>query len=91
MYLILDGRAIPSREALHDLLAEMLALPEYYGRNLDALYDCLTDFSQPLDVILLHTDTLEENLGGYADALQQLLQDSAAENDKITIYHAEAE
>ncbi|MCR5824981.1 MAG: barstar family protein [Oscillospiraceae bacterium] len=35
----IDGNAIDSREALHDTLRAQLALPDYYGRTLDALYD----------------------------------------------------
>ncbi|WP_327194827.1 barstar family protein, partial [Paenibacillus alvei] len=30
----LDGRAISSRNAVHDVLSEVLELPDYYGRNL---------------------------------------------------------
>jgi hypothetical protein len=29
-------------ESFHDVLAETLGLPDFYGRNLDALIDCLT-------------------------------------------------
>ena len=36
----LDGNLIKQRG--HDYLAEALNLPDYYGKNLDALYDCLT-------------------------------------------------
>ncbi len=31
-------------ELAHEYLQEMLELPDYYGKNLDALYDCLTSF-----------------------------------------------
>ena len=41
----LDCRAILSREALHGALARTLDLPEWYGRNLDALADCLGDIA----------------------------------------------
>ena len=30
------------RSAIHDYLKRKLGLPDYYGGNLDALYDCLT-------------------------------------------------
>lgn len=30
---------LPDRAALHDLLVGALKLPDYYGRNLDALYE----------------------------------------------------
>ena len=44
MRFILNGGSIHSREALHQALAAGLHLPEWYGGNLDALHDCL---SQP--------------------------------------------
>ena len=30
---------------MHRALADLLDFPDYYGNNLDALNDCLTDFS----------------------------------------------
>ena len=49
---VLDGGRISSREALHTALAEALPLPEWYGRNLDALMDCLTDLGEELTLRL---------------------------------------
>ena len=40
----LDG-SIDSTEELHRTLARELRFPAYYGRNLDALRDCLRDVS----------------------------------------------
>lgn len=34
---------IADREALFDALAEALSFPEYFGRNWDAVADCLSD------------------------------------------------
>ena len=36
---------LTDKEVLHDVLAEELQLPEWYGRNLDALHDCLTELT----------------------------------------------
>lgn len=36
---------VDSREAALREVGVVLELPEYYGRNLDALYDCLTDLA----------------------------------------------
>ena len=41
----LDGNILADIAQVHDYLKEMLEFPEYYGKNLDALYDCLTDLS----------------------------------------------
>lgn len=49
--IIIDCSAL-SRDALHRVLAEKLAFPNWYGNNLDALYDCLTDLEEETHLIL---------------------------------------
>lgn len=44
----LDGSRVRTVEDLHDALAEALPLPAYYGRNLDALAECLGDLEGAL-------------------------------------------
>ena len=46
-----DLRNIYTREALHNKLMERLELPEWYGRNLDALFDCLRELTDTQLVI----------------------------------------
>ena len=43
---------ITEKEALHALFAKALHFPEWYGNNLDALYDLLTDLPEPTHVIV---------------------------------------
>ncbi|MGN1266775.1 MAG: barstar family protein [Dorea sp.] len=43
MRYILDADFMKTKEDVHTYLKEQLELPEYYGANLDALYDCLTE------------------------------------------------
>lgn len=42
MEYIIDCRQIDSRGELHRVLAATLNFPDWYGHNLDALYDILT-------------------------------------------------
>lgn len=77
---ILDGREIRDREALHDVLAASLGLPDWYGRNLDALYDCLTETGEEAEICLRNEDVLREHLGKYADALIRVMGAAAGEN-----------
>lgn len=45
----LDGILI--KEKGHDYIAEALDFPDYYGKNLDALYDCLTEIDCEIELI----------------------------------------
>ncbi|MFD0717491.1 barstar family protein [Paenibacillus sp. GCM10027626] len=77
---ILDGGKINSRDQLHAFLKEALELPEYYGDNLDALWDCLTEEAgMPLTVRWLHFQKSEEKLGEYSQLLLQLFRDAECE------------
>lgn len=42
---VLEGNGLNGKAATLDAIAELLRFPSYFGRNLDALYDCLTDLS----------------------------------------------
>lgn len=42
---VLDGAELVSKRTTLDGIAAALGFPEWAGRNLDALYDCLTDLS----------------------------------------------
>ena len=41
----LDGSALHDRGSALDGIAAALSFPDYFGRNLDALRDCLVDLS----------------------------------------------
>lgn len=52
----LDGNLLADAAKVHDYLKEMLGFPEYYGKNLDALHDCLTDLENVEITITLPTE-----------------------------------
>lgn len=78
---ILDCSALADRETLHKTLERELGFPTWYGRNLDALHDCLTDFREPVRITLQNLDSLMN----YGKKLLRVLQDAAAENENIHI------
>ena len=41
----LEGSMLTEENA-HDYLKKMLHFPEYYGKNMDALFDCLTELPE---------------------------------------------
>lgn len=80
--IVIDGKDINSRDDFHDVIKKALNLPEYYGRNLDALWDCLTcDVKMPIKIIWINYETSKKNLGDYCDRVIKVLN-MAEENLK---------
>ena len=52
MLVLCDFERLGSAEAVYDYLAKEMAFPVWFGRNLDALHDCLTDIGTPIHLIL---------------------------------------
>ena len=76
---------LTDRAALHDLLTGALNLPDYYGRNLDALYDLLTERGEQTILWVYPDAEADARLGGYLTALLRTLQDAAAENPALSL------
>ena len=85
MRFVLDGGSVGNCETLHRVLAAGLQFPDWYGGNLDALHDCLTEINQPTELVIRGSDALETALGSYAAAFRRVLTDSAAQNDALTV------
>ena len=77
--IILQGEKFTDREAAHSYLASALRLPDYYGRNLDALADCLSERGPHTHIILTGANALREALGDYGEKLIGVFLDCAAE------------
>ena len=82
---VLDCSVLPDRETLHRTLAAALALPEWYGGNLDALFDCLTDLREDAELHILHPAALEGALGPYAGRFLRVLRAAEEENPRLTV------
>lgn len=85
MAIILEGSAMTDRAAAHSHLAQRLELPTYYGRNLDALYDVLTDIGTETEIILNDPGVVVELMGKYGEALLSTMQEAAEENPKLIV------
>lgn len=79
----LDARKLKDKQAAHEYLAGMLSLPDYYGKNLDALYDCLTELKN-CRVILLH-EKEAALLGTYGERIVKVLKEGERDNPGIKI------
>jgi ribonuclease inhibitor len=78
----LDGNLLSDAATVHDYLMEMLEFPKYYGKNLDALYDCLTD----LDSVEITIQLPEEDGAIFQKVLRVFkAADRANEDLKLNI------
>lgn len=85
MLVVLDGRKMTDKRTLHNYLKEQCGFPEYYGNNLDALYDVLTDREEPLEIHLEYAQELKEVLCGYGEAFIETLEDAAANCSNVNL------
>ena len=79
----LDGGLLQDRESAMLFFEEALALPEWWGRNLDALHDCLTRLDRPVRLELRGREDLNTTLFGRV--LLRVLRDAAAECPRLEL------
>ena len=75
----LDAAKLRERLPAHDYLKEALALPDYYGKNLDALYDCLTE----LDETEIRFVNLGEAGDSYFSRILSVFQEARDQNPRL--------
>ena len=80
---VIDAADIHTRDELHDMLSGTLCLPSWYGRNLDALYDCLSASPAEIRLCVRHPDTLRRTFGTYAEIFFTLLRRVETENPRF--------
>lgn len=68
--IFIDAARYASAKELHLALKMMLGLPEYYGCNADALYDCLSERTgKPVNLCIL-----SQGEGETAEALRKVVR-----------------
>ena len=72
--MILDGKNMTTRKDAHDEIARVLELPDYYGRNLDALWDLLGE--KQWQITLTNVSEMIEGLGVYGEKLVQTFREA---------------
>lgn len=81
----LDFSCAETREEIHEILKEGMVFPAYYGNNLDALHDCLTDISE--DVVVTAYYTADGSpAAAYLERVQQVFADAEKENHHLAAF-----
>ncbi len=86
---VLDYERLKERRKAHSYLKKIMEFPDYYGRNLDALFDCLTELGEC--TIVLRKARMQDEPEGYGAEIQKTLEEAAKANPnlKLEIQYAE--
>lgn len=86
MFATINGAEIKTMKEFHNRISQELHFPEYYGKNLDALYDCLTDISEDTTVTVTHALEWFQALGKDAITAVRVMQDASQLNPNFHFY-----
>lgn len=69
------------QQEIHEYLAKQFNFPDYYGKNLDALFDCLTSITTPTAVLAVINAQDE-----YHKKIKNVLDDAQEENKNFGVF-----
>lgn len=76
----LDFENISGKEEMHKYLAEKFEFPDYYGGNLDALYECLYEITMPTAVNIVNVSD------EYSEKIKNVIMAAEEENDQLAVF-----
>ena len=67
-------------------IKEVFNLPDYYGHNMDALWDCLDcSFEFPTTIVLKNIEKIPSEMNEAIEIMLKLFEDLQRDNEKVTV------
>ena len=85
----LNGKRMASEASAQEYLFDMFEFPEYYGADLEAIYDALADITEETRVSIINRDFMETS--SFGSRLIWVFEDAASDNDNLTLARTEEE
>ena len=80
------GARCASQETLHGYLKKKLGFPDYYGANLSALADCLSEICEPTRIVISFSDVeIEPGMQAYMLRFAQVCAREALANENLSL------
>ena len=86
-YVFINKKNVASMDELYRRFSEGFHFPSYFGSNLDALYDCLTEGADKRIVVVSNKAYLEKTLGQDFSRVCRVLADAAKESPALKVYN----
>ena len=85
-HITLDFEGIKTLWELHEYFKTVFQLPDYYGRNMDALWDCLYySFEFPTTITLKNVSAIPAEMQETVEVMLELFDDLQREDKKVTV------
>ncbi len=81
--IILDGAMMKTRAEAYAHIAEKMEFPDYFGKNLDALWDLLSTY-EAAEVVLNNSSEMLNSLGSYGCKMLKCFYDADKASDSFT-------
>ncbi len=88
--ILLDFKITETPEQVQDYLALEFDFPDYYGRNLDALYDMLTELGEDTCVGIFETGE-ERRIDRYMARVKRVFKDAEQDNPHLCVIFGDLE
>ncbi|MBQ7796001.1 MAG: barstar family protein [Lachnospiraceae bacterium] len=93
----LDFSQCVNKSDVHAYLKEVFDFPDYYGQNLDALYDVLGDVAEDVEIVFLEDEegscgewvvdagaaVRSDEMARYLKNVRRVIEDAAEENGHL--------
>ena len=86
MEYIIDLKNAKTLWTLHEAIKEGLGLPDYYGMNMDALWDCITGYIDiPATIYIKSLNKLPKDLIEKGEIMKRILYEAQEWYDDIDV------
>jgi len=83
--IIIDCAHFVTKDAAHEYIAKALDFPTYYGKNLDALADCLSEVPKSVSVVIINAAIARAHIGGYVDGIIEAFSDTLGKKGRLSV------
>lgn len=82
----IDGRKMTTQDELFKHLSELMWFPNYFGNNIDALWDILTQVSDETEIHFINVDIFLDEMDTYALKVIRMFKMLDYQMDNYTVH-----